>query len=238
MRRRSLLLSHLVVIGLMTASPRGMHRFQDVTTMGTKFTTHAELATLQLWDDVVIDLVVPGGSGARSRVQKLTAKTTHYKLAAPPESFSLCMISDPHTNVTYMFTLGRQSFYISNGEDLLGFTVGAGSVVWTGSYFKAPTTSGQQEVLAQFALALGDGRPTSSHQAISLKPGVPMDFVIANATSQGVAPTISDIEFSDGILQLTLRSAVEKHDGRFWIDLNAGKLMRTIVDGKEVFRAK
>lgn len=43
---------------------------------------------------------------------------------------------------------------------------------------------------------------------------------------------------TDGVLNLHVLSDGGKYSGMFSIDLNAGKLMRSVVDGKEVFRAK
>jgi hypothetical protein len=71
---------------------------------------------------------------------------------------------------------------------------------------------------------------------ISLVNGAPFEFFTANSLggSQPGFPTITSAVLNDGMLQIDLTSSGGVYKGRFWIDLHARKLIRSVVNGQEM----
>ena len=56
----------------------------------------------------------------------------------------------------------------------------------------------------------------------------------SNGSSQPGFPTVTGIDISGQVLRLDLLSSGGRYKGTFWIDLNANKLVKTVIDGKRV----
>ncbi len=208
--------------------------------MATTFRTGAELSNIQSWDDTSVTLIVPAVTSTPTHSENLRAKAAWYRRPLPPETFHFNVISDPYTKYTYVIR-GGQSFYVSDKDDLLACTVGFGNFSWAGSYFKAPTEpNGAEAILAQFSIALGDTSPIKSDYSVSLRNGVPVEFFLADSqlTPKLGIPTVKQVAVSDGVVQLSLLSPGGRYEGTFWIDLRGRRLLRSVIDGTEVFNVK
>ena len=73
--------------------------------------------------------------------------------------------------------------------------------------------------------------------SIDLRHAAPFRFFARDASGAGDLITTA-IHWNDGVLRLDLLSDGGKYQGTFWIDLKANRLLRSVIDGKEFFRAK
>jgi len=75
---------------------------------------------------------------------------------------------------------------------------------------------------------------------VELRRAAPFPFFTAGSTGspQPGKQTITALDLTDGVLRLDLLSEGGKYKATFWIDLKAGLLLRSVVDGKEYFKIK
>jgi hypothetical protein len=197
-----------------------------------------DLRKPESWQDFSADLIIPGTAHAPTRIEKITGKVAWYQTSAAPTDIFLGVISDPHTHFTYFTRAGV--FYISDKSEMLACIFGPSSLGWGKSYFKIPTPPDKEQgAIQRFAAEMDEEKllqADSKFTHISLVNGAPFEFFTANSAggSQSAAPTITAAELTDGMLQLDLTSSGGVYHGHFWIDLNAQKLIRSVVDGKEM----
>ena len=197
----------------------------------------------KVWDERIVDLVVSSTSGAGTTVEKVGSKAAIYIPSGKTAEFQLAVISEPRSGNSYIVR-GYQTFYVVHNGDMLAVLVGSGKVSWLGSYFKLSTHSDDVAVISRFVSQTNDEALFRSDQRrvwVSLRPGVPDQFFLAGSlleSSQIAIPSISAIDLANGVLRLDLVSDRAKYKGTFWIDLDAGTLLRSVLDGREVFKAK
>ena len=197
----------------------------------------------RVWDEGIVDLVVPDVSDAGTTVEKVAAKAALYIPSGKTEEFQLAVISERRSGQSYVVR-GYQTFYVMHKTDMLAVLVGAGKVSWIGSYFRLPTSSDEVVLISRFVSQTNDEALSRSDQRrvwVSLRPGVPDEFFLAGSTletSKVAFPTVGAIGLANGVLRLDLVSDRAKYKGTFWIDLDAGTLLRSVLDGREVFKAK
>jgi hypothetical protein len=203
-------------------------------------TSRSNLVRAASWQEQSINLVTPGLREGDTTTKSVAAKVVYYR--SPIGGVVLSLFSDPRTKYTYV-VLGGQSFYISGETDAVACTIAGGSVTVTGSIFRAQDVSGaSDEVLNQFVATTSDAAMMAAKDSVSINvsSGVPIPFWSAHGgrDSQIGLPTIVSIDVFDGLLRADVLGGGATYKGTFWVDLNAQKPVRTVVDGKQVFPAK
>ena len=133
---------------------------------------------------------------------------------------------------------------MSQASDLLAFTVDGGFFYSSQSYFKANTTPGDPDVtIGRFVSEVDDETLSNKFQnssRIDIRRAAPFPLFTAGSSgsSQPGKLTTTAIHLTDGVLRLDLLSDGGRYKGTFWIDLKAERLLRSVVDGKEFFKAK
>lgn len=159
------------------------------------------------------------------------------------QSFYLLALTDPETNYSYVMR-GGQTFYLRYESDILGCAVGAGGFTWIKSHLKMPPAqNGVARAVERFAAEVDDNalvQMESHYTRVDLKQGLRFPLFTAKSMggSQPAIPTVKALESTGSLLTLHLVSDGGKYQGTFSIDLNAGKLIRSSVDGAEVYRAR
>lgn len=202
-----------------------------------------KLKMTNIWQDVAVDLIVPGStstlSAKKTTSQKIYGKRTEYRGVAFPRGHSLAAISDPNTKKTYIIR-GDQDFYISDKSGMIGCRQLMGTFIWIKSYFEIPTASGKEEAaISQFVSEFDDEKLSQEDNKffrVLLMNAAPVAFFTAGSRggSQPGTQTIKAIDVTDGILRLDLLSEGGKFTGSFWIDLKKQKIIKSIIDGQEM----
>ena len=210
-----------------------------MTPMQKRATDHSTLRLPESWSAGTARLIVAAAeTGGATRSADVDIKSVYY--TGRSVGIFLGLIPDPNTGRTYVVR-GGQSFYVSNAGGLFSCMVSSGSVILTRSVFDERSTVNERELLGRFVSAVDHARLVewSKGTAIDLKVGVPFSFWTAHGgfDSQPGSPSIIGVEIARGHMQLDLRSEDGRHQGSFWIALADSKLLRSVIDGKEVFRA-
>ena len=198
--------------------------------------TRAALISLNAWTDYEADLVIPGSSGEPTKIIETPVKSTSYL-----GSVGLSVIDNPTTASFYIVPGGQgDRFYISDATGLTALMVDAGALALTKSIFTAPVTAqGPEGAVALFLENFSDKQLMEMrdyHLRIGLTHGVPFEFWTKNSSGSSEVgfPTVTGIDISGQLLRLDLLSSGGKYKGTFWIDLNSNKVVKTIIDGKQV----
>lgn len=221
----------------LAARPSSAEPLRGDTMQSRTVQSRAALRVDASWNDFPVRLVIPGTNVAPGRVERITGKYVRY---LPPGSdlVILGVITDPHTGYTYA-TEGLRTFYVSFGDSLMGCTVGTGTVALTRSFSRVPSgAASPSAVIEQLLSSLSDEELFQrSRQAtlIGLASGVPAAFFTQNSAggSGGALAAVTAVDVTDGILRMDLLSHGGKYAAELWISLADGKLVRSMVDGKE-----
>jgi hypothetical protein len=203
-----------------------------------------ELRRTEAWESTRIDLVVPRSNGSETKIEKIDVRSVSFQRTPLTPMFVLSVIPNRRSGLVH-FIRGYQSFYIADGDDLWACLMSSSDVLLEKSYSKTRMKSARDELpIASFISEFNEDRISQADQKrtrISLRPGVPAAFFHLKSdsgTSVGGHLTVIAIDITDRTLRLDLVSDFRRYSGTFWIDLDAQKLTRTVVDGKEVFKDK
>jgi hypothetical protein len=197
-----------------------------------------ELATMSLWEDVRVDLIVPGSAGQAGKTQKISAKVVSFQPPGAGSSFYLALIDDPNTQETYIIR-GVQTFYVSDKVGLTGYFIRPGGVRWDRSYVRVPTSNASNAV-QQFVTTfntdkLAEAVGPARESRISLGSAAPSWFFQnGRGSSQPAELDVASVEVVDQLMRLELRNVTSKMAATIWIDRREHKLVRSVVDGREM----
>lgn len=200
---------------------------------------------------ITVKLVVPGSSGlidqqsVKCQIENILAKEIFYKNGTIIHSFVI--IHDPHTEKSYVFSSSNTNyFYISykSGMVVCDLVGTGGQLSWHESYFEISESENIDVVATRFASVI-----ENKEKLIQLARQLPKVFLsrVANPlffteNSNGgasVRPTIQSIDLTNGILRLDLLSNGGIFAGSFWIDLQAKKVVKSVVkdlkSGEQVY---
>lgn len=186
----------------------------------------ADVKTAASWDDIVVDLVIPGSGTVSSRVEKVKAKVILFG-SSFPLPLSIVAIADPYTSKTCILLAGR--YFISGKSGMVGFSTLHGTLVFYSSFWETPTTpGGMSDAITRFAAEFSE-RQVADHwertPRVSLVgPNMPSDFYVRG--SQPVDADLQAFEVRDGVLRLATRS-YNGALGTFWVDLATQTLIKT-----------
>ena len=231
-----------LLVAVISGGPYVVECSQDQQPMKPKIVTQlGDLTKRQVWKDVRVDLVSPE---APTILRTVNAKAVSYQRTPLTQQFWLAIIPNSHSGFVHLVR-GYQTFYVAHGEEMWASLVSVGELVLARSYSKIRMPSGNPEdALESFQREFDEeklGHADKNRIRVSLRPGVPAQFFLmgSEAGSSGAAfPTVAAVELTNQTLRLDLVSDGNKYSASFWIDLNVQKLTRTVLDGKEVFRAK
>ena len=218
------------------ASPRAMPL--------VKISRHSDLGSLESWTDDSILLVVPDGGRGRSSTEIVSAKTVQYRFGPGKEAL-LSLVAYSANAVSYL-VFGRKLFYVFDGIDLITGLISSPQLVLIPSVFRIDTPpEGPARVISRLAETANE-KPlveTLLHAQeirIDLSTGVPFQFWNAGSSlsSQPASPELTAVRLLNDTLQLECASPKNRFHATFWIDLKSKRLLRTVVDGKEVFTSQ
>jgi hypothetical protein len=211
--------------------------------MQLPISTHANLGVLSSWTDDKLPVVRSGPKRGSAGTEEVPGKTVLYR----PDQWEalLSVLNDEETAVSYVVP-GAKLFYVSDGAAMMSFMFGYQELMGLPSIFRMPTPrGGMAEVVAQFVKEVDENLLKSAFARekdirISLRSGIPFEFWTADsrASSQAGFPTLDAVELQNRILRIDCKSPRGRYSATFWIDLSLRALVRTVLDGKEVFRAK
>jgi hypothetical protein len=229
--------SAAVLVALLSGGPYVVEGSQELPMKQGIVTELSALSNPRSWLDESTMLVSPG----TNIVEKISAKAVIYQRATGP--LFLAIVPNRHTGYVHLVRWA-QTMFLADGEELWGCQITPGDVFLARSYARRPMPATLDLAITGFVpdfdvdkLSQADAKRAT----ISLEPGVPHEFFLMgsnpNSSTTGRL-SIASVEFVARILQLNLVSDGGKFNGSFWIDLDSQKLLRTVLDGKEVFRAK
>jgi Leucine Rich repeat len=203
-------------------------------------TNHTDLASPQSWTATTAQLLSLTPTGESTGAESVPAKTVDYQPRSG-QPILLSLISDPRTKSSYIVR-GEKPFYLTDPSDMLAGMLGSSELILTRSFFKVSTPpDGDAGVIRRFAAEIDDQKlqrenAPSRDIRIGLAQNVPFQFWTADSgpSSQPGLPTITAVNTNSGLLRLDLLSPLGKYKGTFWIDIPAAKVVRTVIDGKEV----
>ena len=236
--------SATLLLAVLSCGGHVVECFQEQKPMSARIVTQlSDLAGKQAWKDVSIDLVMPSKAGAPTKVEKVSAMALTYQRTPLTQGFDLAIIPNRYSGLVHLVR-GYQTFYIADGDELWACSVSPGQVILSRSYSRVRIPSSPELAIASFVPEFGEEKlrqADEKHALVSLRPGVPARFFRLGSDPDYSVPgrlTVAAIDFADRTLRLDLVSDGKVYKGTFWIDLDAQKLMRSVLDGKEVFRAK
>jgi hypothetical protein len=200
-------------------------------------------AIIEDWKAENIMLLVPGNSALHSRcvtnvIPVRRAIFDSGKVAFGP--FSILEVHDSNAKQFYLID-GNHSFYVSGRDNLTGFTVGPGVLVWSTNYLRLPDSSSTYSLISLFEEQFdGDKIRQESlkrlNDRISLQPAVPR-FWFSDGPNPGGASVrldIKSVEVNDAVMRLEIRNPSTRKSATIWLDLHGKKVLRSIVDGQEM----
>jgi hypothetical protein len=171
-------------------------------------------------------------------------------------------IADPHTQKTAIIAESpfgsqaedQQAFYVSDRSTMTCFGVQGGWLRWQNSYLEMPASAGPPDAaIAQFEVeyngerfAREERQNAEKDNVVQIQPALPEFFFssdpVRSAQLKGTmaaqrleAPIlIESADLTAGILRLDLRNSVTNKTATLWVDLQAKKVTKSIVDGQEM----
>ena len=148
----------------------------------------------------------------------------------------LAVIPDRHGSYTYVVR-GRQSFYISDADDMVSCMLGSGTLQIRGSIFRTRTSKdGVSAAIAEFVAAIDDSQllradGPDSGRVVDLKGNTRPEFWAAGSglSSQAGFPQLISVGLADGVLTLRLRSDGGRYEGTFLVDWSQKTLVRSVI---------
>jgi hypothetical protein len=230
-----------VIAVLVVCSGHVAMMWQGGAVPGPEVVSREELGSLQAWTAGNVTLVsVAGSSGS---VSSIKARTATYRLASGGIA-TLSLIGVPEARTAYVVRADKL-FYLYDGTDVLSVMFGFAEVILTPSVFHA-TSSFQDEAkgIGEFATEVDDeslarALDPSRDVRISLAANVPVEFWNADSrsSSQRGLPSLVSVEVVRGLVRLECTSPNGRLRAVFWIDIRSRKLVRTEVDGVEVYKS-
>lgn len=199
-----------------------------------------DLSDLKNWTDTEVHLVRPGNRPGETRVTTVSARTVYYSSDAV--GVGLTVVSDPRTRNAYVVHAG-QSFYIAATSEMWSCLMST-SLAIRGSIVKMTRNSADEaELVARLSAKVSDSQLldwSRNPPRVDLSQGVPNPFWTARGglDSQGAPPNILAIDLSGGTLRLDVTGGGGRYSGMFVLDFNKRRLLKTMIDGEEVFVAK
>jgi hypothetical protein len=195
----------------------------------------------KLQKQIMVKLVIPGSSGQlvkKCQINNVSAREIIYRPTEGSEMYSLAAIYDSHSKKTFIVP-SLFDFYISNGSGMLACKLSLGDLVWCKNYFEVIKSTGDLDAaIAQFASSSDENvlrQKLNKIYRVSLRNAAPPLFFTTNSgTSQPTTGTIKTISMTDDTLRLDMISEGGKFTGSFWIDLKAGKIIKSVIDGQEM----
>jgi hypothetical protein len=214
---------------------------QNVTDRAVDDKTLASMRTSP-WTDVTVKLVTvnPGITPVKSEV---SARRALYGA-----TFAAVAVADPYSKKIYVLEGSAGMFYVSDGTDLFAYQVYGLSRIK--SYVSVPDKEGMEAAIQKFEAEFNaenrdnlrwkamfpEGIEDSLKNALPLGEGLPEYFFMATPEpGAGIAGAVLDeVEGSGGILRLVFHNPVTRKSATLWIDLEARKVTKSIVEGQEM----
>ncbi len=221
----------------------------------------SKLSLVSPWADTTIKFLQPGSSGTstvKSTLVDLPAIKAVYTAANAsgksvegpvevvavndPISQKTCIIYAPPKLPASQPAAPLDCFYISTASGLKLYTAFL-DLDWSDSLVVLPASPGSMDAAIARFESQYDGEKLSQlerteifHNRISFEAAAPPYF-FSDAPGPGnaiVGGTTEAVDLTDGILHLDLRNRISKIPASFWIDLHAGKVTKSVVDGREM----
>ncbi len=206
---------------------------KPLVSMNTNNEHRSQDATVKL-------LTKPVSLGDKHQVQNVVVPVFTLKMAGDDYAFVRILNFEKSKP---SFLPANCDFYVHLDDKVLAIRLGlGGSLIIKESYFQAQAkdineaTAKFRELLQGFTSDDILRRELESTRWIKLNQAAPKHFFNAGSTdsSQPGRATIKHFELIGDTLRLEIVSEGDKFNGNFWIDLRSSKVVRSIVDGKEM----
>jgi hypothetical protein len=207
------------------------------------------------WYDKAVALVVSDSAiktNEESRITKTIAKCAIYSHAEPdksPRSFNgetfeyyIGAIRNPVNNKIYLIDAGCD-IYLADQTNLTGVYNPASGEMTCVRNILPPESGGNFDfAIKKFEKELdfeklGPGQNISQQFRIRITAAAPPNFFLGPNSSGMIAsasPKLQSAALTDGILQLDILGMNLTQSGSFFIDLNARKVVKSIINGQEM----
>lgn len=206
-------------------------------------TERGDVERIANWTDNTVTLVISAVQGQEKKPVNVRAKTARYRIAR--REVALTMVPDTRGDYTYLVP-GDQSFYVDMGDEILACRFFSGPFRTTTSLSKSKGSAVDSDTSVRQLLSTmndeqliekaGAGIPGT---VIDLRSyGLPSFFFAKDSgldAHAGRYVTIRDLEVSDSVLRMRMASHRAMLSAIVWIDLRASRLVRTFLEGRQVF---
>jgi hypothetical protein len=214
--------------------------FQDPRSVKPKdITNRADMKSPEVWESFTAKLVGSHSAESKTRVLDVKATTVFYRPSGGQVGVQVAIVRDPETGFAY-FVRGRQTMYVFFHSDVLACLLDSGSFSWTKSYLRVQIAPNrEQQAVDRFLAEVSDEKLLQVDRSVSrvdLRSSAPFEFFTAGSAggSQPGIPAVVSVDLAAEVLVIDTMSSGSKHRGKFWIDLAAKRVVRSVIDGKEV----
>jgi len=214
-------------------------------------TNSTNIKIIEPWKPVTIKLMGPDSAystGGQYKVNEIKACVADYKFNNKPQSgvaasldeFPILKIHFSDLKKIY-FIDPEHTFYVFDGSDLRGYTVGPGVLIWSSSYLAVAETEGDDAAVARFKQSfssqkLNDEWDRRRINRINLSQAASR-FYFSDGPYPGGGtpmPELVEVSMTNNILQFDIQNPATKTVGEFWINLKEKKVTKSVIDGQEM----
>ena len=210
-----------------------------------------DIEIIEPWKPVTIKLMRPDSAystGGQYKISEIKASVADYKFNDKPQSgiaasldkFPILKIDFSDSKKIY-FVDPEHTFYVFDGSDLKGYTIGPGVLIWSSSYLAVAETEGDDAAVARFEKSfnsqkLNDEWDRRRLNRINLSQAASR-FYFSDGPYPGGGtpmPELVEVGMTNNVLLLDIQNPATKIVGDFWINLKEKEVTKSVVDGQEM----
>jgi hypothetical protein len=214
-------------------------------------TNSMNINIIEPWKPVTVKLMEPDSTNStvgQYKIGNIAANVANYKFSNRPKSgvaalsgkFPILKIHIPSSR-KICFIDPEHTFYIFDGKEIKGYTIGPGVLIWSSGYLASAESEGDAAAIAHFESSfnskmLNDAWGKRDTNRIGLREATPQFYFSDGLYPGGATPTpeVIAIGMTNDILHLDIQNEKTKIPASLWIDLKAKKVIKSVVDGQEM----